>query len=150
MSASSSLPDELVVWRRFDATNPAHFDTVVVDEGTGVRHLKGGALRFDEDGCSVFRGDVLESLGLEPLAIASPPHTSLAHATRNGVESFTTGFAEDPSARAFNVVADPLFPDPKYNPAHALIQHLLVYTSNTKRRRAEGELARVVFKFETP
>lgn len=148
MSAFSSLSDELLVWRRFDATNPAHFDTIVVDEGTGARHLKGGALRFDDDGCSVFRGDVLESLGLEPQAIASPPHTSLAYASRSNIESFTTGFAEEASAKAFKVAADPLSPDPVYNPAHALIQHLLVYPSNTKRRRAEGELARVIFKFE--
>lgn len=140
-------PEDDRLWRRFDATDPAHFDTIVVDEGTGVKHLKGGALRFDDDGCSVFSGGVLESLGLTPDSIRTPLHSALASATRREVEAFSTAYATEPGARAFEVLAAPLQPAPEYAPAHALIRHLLDYASNTKRRRAEGDLARQVFVF---
>lgn len=135
------------LWRRFDATDPAHFDSTIWDEGSGVRHLKGGALRFDADGCSVYRGDVLGSLGLTPASITTESHSALAHANRADIEAFRSPLSSAPSQQAFRVVPDPLEPEPPYNPAHTLVQHLLDYASNSKRRRAQGELARSVFVY---
>lgn len=135
------------LWRRFDATDPAHFDSVTLDEGTGARHLKGGALRFDEDGCSVYRGDVLESMNLSPSSITTERHSALARATRAEIEAFRSPLADEPEKQAFGVKPDPLEPEPAYNPAHTLVQHLLGYVSNSKRRQAQGELARRVFVY---
>ncbi|NLP84167.1 hypothetical protein HF576_09915 [Microbacterium sp. CFH 90308] len=143
--SQADIPPAQVVWRRFDTRDPAHYDNNTIDESSGASRLKGGALRFDDDGCSVFREDVLRSLGLAPISILSRQHSGLAYAACSAINGFESGMAND-SNQEFMVVGDPLEPEPAYNPAHTLITHPGEYASKTKRRQAIHQLARRVFK----
>lgn len=141
----SDLNGSEVLWRRFDDRDPAHFDSLSVDEESGASRLKGGALRFDNDGCSVFRERVIVQLGLRPGAIATRQYSALAAATCGEIDGFHSGLATDGEPE-FRVAADPLETPPPYNPAHTLIEHHGAYASKTKRRQAIHQLARRVFR----
>jgi len=133
--------------RRFNDEDPSHADAITVDEGSaGVRKLRGGALRFDDDGCSVFRHEVLIGLALSASAITHPPFTAIAVTSRSEVEGFRSGLAVDPvDAPEFSVKADPLEPGAPYDPAHTLIYAERTYPSKTKRRAAISDLAGTAF-----
>lgn len=144
-AAAPALNAQEKVWRRFDLRDPAHFDNVTVDESSGVERLKGGALRFDHDGCSVYIESVLRRINLAPMSIGSRQYAGLAYAIVAEVAAFSSGLSEA-EGQEFGVVPDPLEPDPPYNPAHALITEHGAYASNSKRRQARNQLARRVFK----
>lgn len=134
-----------MIWRRFDERDPAHYDNLSVDEQSGESRLKGHALRFDDDGCSVFRERVIVELGLRPGAIATRQYSALAAAKCCEVDQFESGLATE-IGQEFRVVPDRLDPPPPFNPAHTLIEHHGVYGSKTKRRQAIHQLARRVFR----
>ncbi|TQK19098.1 hypothetical protein FBY40_1589 [Microbacterium sp. SLBN-154] len=133
------------ILRRFNDQDPSHYDTVVRDEGDGTRKLKGGALRWDDDGCSVYRSRILLILGLPKDCIATDAHPAVARTSRALIESFTSGLADTAVRPEFAVVADPLEPGEPYDPAHTLIQPMAEYPSKTKRRTAANDLARSAF-----
>jgi len=144
-SASVTLGEGLA--RRFDDSDPSHVDALTKEEGiTGTSRLRGGALRFDEDGCSVFRTEVIEALYLPLACITTPIYSAIALTTRGEVEAFRSGLALDEgSPPEFLVRADPLEPGEAFMPAHSLIFENGTYPSKTKRRAALGDLAGAVF-----
>lgn len=119
-----------------------------VDEGdAGGVVLNHGALRWDSDGVSVFRGTVLEALGLDTSVIASGPYTGIATTTKSQVEGF-----EIDGARHFVAVASPIdqTPSEPRDPAHASIMVKADHgLSNTKLKKAKHKLAREVFVVTT-
>lgn len=78
-------PDEVLL-RRFSPTNPAHITT---DEGSGKPVLNWSALKFDSDGCSVFRERVLWQDNHTSDAILDPPYVGIACTTPDVVRMFT-------------------------------------------------------------
>lgn len=127
--------------RRFDDSDPSHADTITVDEGTGQRRLRGGALRFHDDGCSVYRVRTLDALSLPVTCIVTQRHSAIACTTRAAVETFRPG----PDAPEFLLRSDPLEPGEIYDPAHSLICETAEFVSKTKRRTAIADLARTAF-----
>lgn len=147
-SVSVTLGEGLA--RRFDDTDPSHVDALTKDEGiTGTSRLRGGALRFDEDGCSVFRTEMIALLCLPLACITTPSHPAVALTTRGAVEAFRSGLnMEALSLPEFLVRADPLEPGEAFLPAHSLIYEAGTYPSKTKRRAARGDLAGAVFTLQ--
>lgn len=130
--------------RRFDPSDPSHVDNIAYDEGTGTRHLRAGALRFDEDGCSVFRIEQLQAQGLTMYAIITDVHRGLATTSVARITDFDSGLGS--GGREFDVSASPLSPPPEYAPAHASITHdVTLYSSKTKCRQARRDLASRAF-----
>ena len=131
--------------RRFNDQDPSHVSNVLTDEGAGiVRRLRGRALRFDDDGCSVYRVAVIEELGLAVESIAIGSYTALAYSTRGLIEEFRSGHAAETEPE-FAVYADPVPPGEPHDPAHASIRSEASYPSNTKRRAAIDALAGAAF-----
>lgn len=112
-------PHELLL-RRYSPTNPNH---VTRDEGNGDLVLNWSALEFDEDGCSVYREEILVNDGLSRAAILEGPYTGIAITTAARVEQFTytTGTTTVPP---FVVVASPRTDEPPLptDRAHASIR----------------------------
>lgn len=147
-SATLSLADDEELARRFNPEDPSHAENLAHDEGTGALRLRGGALRFDDDGLSVYRVRELEGLALNVHAILTPRHPGLARATAAGVRAVVSGFAD--VAPEFDVHASPLTPPPDYSPAHASIKMAATYESKSRRRQAINALAAQAFEILVP
>lgn len=129
--------------RRYSPTNPDHITT---DEGTGKAVLNWSALEFDEDGCSVYREELLLEDGLNRDAILDPPYVGIATTTAAEVERFSvqTGAV---TVQPFYVVASPRTEPPPVptDRAHASIRvaegHGLSTRKLDKARRRLGRHA---------
>ena len=67
--------------------NPKH---MLFDESIGSWSLAAGALRFDNDGCSVFREGALRSANLDAQSIVGTgSQTGIAEATKEEVDQYT-------------------------------------------------------------
>lgn len=137
--------------RRFNHLNPDHLE-VLIDEGSfPAMRLRGSALRFDleDDGtrsCSVYRSSVLADLSLPIECIVQVPYEAIAHTTRASVEIFRSGKTSETSAKVeFVTCADPITSSKAFETAHSLIRQSGEYESNSKRRAAVADLARMAF-----
>lgn len=142
--ATTPLLDGEELVRRFNPDDPSHVDNLARDEGNGEVRLRGGALRFDLDGCSVYRIEVLATSGLSMRDVATPEYSALATTRAEQVRAVRSGFVG--SAHEFEVHASPLAPPPEHNPAHASIVQVAIYPSNSKRRQAVDALAARAFE----
>jgi hypothetical protein len=145
-------PDEVVL--RTFAKVAEQADIAVVDEGAEpTKSLKGGALRFDEDGCSVSRDAILSAANVSRSALLSPPkYTWIASSTKAEIEGHVQRDAAGDEYAPFVVVPDPFpagFEEPK-DASHALIQMARDYSSNTKKRLSIDTLAKQVFTAPQP
>lgn len=126
--------------RRFDPGDPSH---VARDEGTGGLRLRGGALRFDDDGCSVYRIAVLDDLGLGISVTKTEQHRGLAVARAENIRTVYSGLTSE--VPEFDVSASPHDPPPVYEPAHSSLLSCGTYESKSKMRRARDDLAAQAF-----
>jgi hypothetical protein len=140
-----------VVLRRFrpkqtDAASEA--EDFTVDEGRGgQRVLNWQALRFDEDGCSVYRSAVLEHAGIPEEEILQPDYQYIARAVKAEIDEFTFTFADGSVEQPFEVVASPFPTGPDgadYEAAHASIT-LQTDASKTRQRQLVKQVARKAF-----
>lgn len=110
--------------RRFNPKDDTH---CFVDQGTGERRFRSGALKFDaypdeymfEASC--FNEDLLRSEGLTPADILEDPSWAIAAASADVIRAVTRS-AQPP---IFDVVGDPFPEGPTLlrDGAHALISH---------------------------
>lgn len=143
--AGGELDAAEVLLRRYSPTNPSH---VLHDQATGERFLNYAGLRFDVDGCSVYREPVLAADGRDRSAIVvDDVHIGIAESSVGAVRTFVHEH-QDGTVAPFDVVAAPLEsrpPEPA-DPAHALItKRPAAGLSNRQWDKACVRLARQAF-----
>ena len=85
--------------------NPKH---MLFDESIGSWSLAAGALRFDNDGCSVFREGALRSANLDAQSIVGTgSQTGIAEATKEEVDQYTHS-SQSGDCQPFEVIASPV------------------------------------------
>lgn len=127
-------PEETMLRRIASLADP---NLVARDEATGEVRLKSGAFSYDDDGCSTYRRERLEELGLQPLDLIEKPVQAVVALPAARVRDVGLG-----------IRADPQPVPPPYQPAHALlVQNGL---SNKGRQQAFSALGRDVTWLHKP
>lgn len=128
----ADVTDEENVIRRFNPSNPNH---VLIDEGTGERRLRHGAVSLtrDRDGCSVYRCGVLKHYGINDEAVAEAEYCGLAWFSVQAIRKCRDGL---------DVIPDS-WPRGREAAPHRDVAHALITWSGTTSaaRRAGHALA---------
>lgn len=107
---------------------------VLQDEATGEVTFKRGVFKWDSDGCSCHRNEVLGTNGLTWIDVKKRDENGVLRVYVGDARANGLGIADDPHPD----VADPHVADV----AHALIVMGAVPLSNSKREQAFSALAR--------
>ena len=96
------------ILRRFDPGRTEDPKHMLFDESIGSWSLAAGALRFDNDGCSVFREGALRSANLDAQSIVGTgSQTGIAEATKEEVDQYTHS-SQSGDCQPFEVIASPV------------------------------------------
>lgn len=153
-----SMGADEVVLRRFrpkqtdavDEQTDAAIDAedFTVDEGRGgQRVLNWQALRFDADGCSVYRSLVLAHAGIPEAEILEPDYQYIARAVKADIDAFSFTFADGTVEQPFEVVASPYATGSEgadHEAAHASIT-IQTDASKSRQRQLVKQVARKAF-----
>lgn len=146
--ADEPLTDDEILLRRFSPTNP---NQVLKDEGTGRYVLNFAGLRFDEDGCSVHREEVMAELGMQREdVVVDDQHTGIAIGSKGAVELYAFDGTAGP-VHPFRAEASPRTDPPPHrlDRAHASIRDVECGLSARHVKRARGRMAKAAFTVVT-
>ena len=143
------------ILRRFDPGRTEDPKHMLFDESIGSWSLAAGALRFDNDGCSVFREGALRSANLDAQSIVGTgSQTGIAEATKEEVDQYTHS-SQSGDCQPFEVIASPVDDlndgfEGRLMKAHASLVYRESTLSNNQKKRAASGLAKRVFRIRTP
>jgi len=137
--------------RKFDPSRPPSSAHIVIDEGAEplCYVLTAGAIRLQDDGCSVSREQILAEFDLTYMTLVEGTNTGIARTTKGQIDGFVRSNGGT-DHRPFKAIESPIVrgPEEEVQPtdlAHASIVSVECGLSKTQCKIAVRDLAKTAF-----